>query len=250
MSYSRLIRSELRKLTTTTMPLLFFAVLAAIAVINGSLVVWGTDFDGSKDFISTAADQQSLIAFASNAIIMAGLFGAISVAREYGNQTVIPTFLTEPRRHRSVLAQLAAVSIGGGLVGLVGAGLTTVAVALTLPTTEYGFLVSGSGVARVLFASAFAGAAGAVLGAGLGAVVRNTGGAVTAAVLVLIVAPPLIVQLANDAYSWIPSTLGTVLAGAATDTSISSLSAAVALIGWALVPAAVGLAAVLRRDIA
>ncbi len=250
MSYRRLIRSELRKLTTTKMPWVFVGVLAGIAAINASAVIWGTDFDGSKAFIATAEDQQSLMSFASNAIMIAGLFGAIAVAREHGYQTVIPTFLAEPRRHRSVAAQLSAVSIGGGLIGLVGAALTIAAVALALPTTDYDFLVSTGSVTRVLLASTFAGTAGAVLGAGLGAIVRNTGGAVTAAVLVLIIAPPLIVQLINDAISWIPSTLGTVLSGVAIDTDISTLSAAFALAVWALVPAAIGLAVVMRRDIA
>lgn len=41
-------------------------------------------------FVSTAADQRSLMAFAANALMIAGLFGAIAVAREYGNGTVVP----------------------------------------------------------------------------------------------------------------------------------------------------------------
>ena len=188
----RLIRAELRKLTTTKMPLVFLTVVAVISAINAIAVVWGTDFDGTKTFISTAADQQSLIAFASNATLIAGLFGAIAVAREYGHGTVIPTFLSSPRRYQAVIAQLIAVAIGGAVVGLVGATLTTVAVALALPTTDFGFMVPAADVVRVLAAASFAGAAGAVLGAGIGAIVRNTGGAVTGAVLMLIIAPPLI----------------------------------------------------------
>lgn len=160
MSYPRLIRSELRKLTSTKMPWAFLAVVAVIAAINASAVIWGTDFDGSKAFVSTAADQQSMMAFASNAIMLAALLGTIAAAREYAHQTVIPTFLAEPRRHRAMISQLASVSIAGGLVGLIGAALTIAAVALSVPTTEYSFLVSAGGVTRVLLASTFAGAAG------------------------------------------------------------------------------------------
>ncbi len=69
MTSINLVRSELRKLTTTRMPLAFLAVLGAIAVTNGIAVAFGTDMDGSKAFISTAADQQSLMAFAANALI-------------------------------------------------------------------------------------------------------------------------------------------------------------------------------------
>lgn len=250
----RMLRSELRKLATTRMPLAFVAVLVAIAAINAAAVIWGTDFDGSKTFISTAADQRSLIAFGSNAVIIAGLFGAIAVAREYGHGTVIPTFLSSPRRHRAVLAQYGAVAAGGALVGLIGAALTTLAVAFALVTTEFGFMVSTAGVIRVVAASAFAGAAGGVLGAGIGAVVRNAGGAVTGTVLVLIVAPPLIVQLISDASSWVPAPLAIAMAGVDPDaanvpTQANAVAATVVLAVWALVPALIGLLSVERRDV-
>ncbi|NNF56504.1 MAG: hypothetical protein HKN03_18915 [Acidimicrobiales bacterium] len=245
---SRLIRSEIRKLTSTKMPIAFLLVLTAIAAVNAFAVIAGTDMDGSKTFISTEADQQSLMAFAANAFMGAGLFGAIAVAREYGHHTVVPTFLASPRRYRAVVAQLVAVAIGGAVLSFIGAGLTIGAVALSLPSTEFGFLVSGAHVAQILLASAFAGAAGATLGAGIGAVVRNVGGAVTSTVLALIVAPPLVVQLANGTASWMPNVLSGVLAGVATD--VSTAAAVGALAVWALVPAVVSLVAVERRDVA
>lgn len=250
----RLLRSELRKLATTRMPLAFIAVLLAIAAVNGAAVTWGTDFDGSKTFISTAADQRSLIAFGSNAVIIAGLFGAIAVAREYGHGTVIPTFLSSPRRHRAALAQYGAAAAGGALIGLVGAALTVLAVAVALPTTEFSFMVSAAGVARVLAASAFAGAAGAVLGAGIGAIVRNAGGAVAATVLALIIAPPLIVQLIDDASSWVPAPLAIALAGvdpraANVPSQANAVAAMAALAVWAFVPALIGLLSIESRDV-
>ena len=244
---TRLLRSELRKLSSTKMPWAFLGVLAAIAAINALIVNSGTDMDGSKGFISTAADQQSLMAFAANAFTGAGLFGAIAVAREYGHRTVVPPFLPPPRRYRAVLAQLGAVAIGAAFLGFVGAAMTISAVALALPSTEFGFLVSAGNVAQILTASAFAGAAGAVLGAGIGAVIRNVGGAVTATVLALIVAPPLVVQSANETASWMPNALANVLAGVGTD--VSTLAAAGAMLAWAAVPAALGLVAVQRRDV-
>ena len=250
----RLLRSELRKLATTRMPLAFMAVLAAIAAVNAAAVTWGTDFDGSKTFISTATDQRSLVAFGSNAVIIAGLFGAIAVAREYGHGTVIPTFLSSPRRHRAVVAQYGAVATGGALIGLVGAALTVLGVALALQTTEFTFMVSTAGVVRVLAASTFAGGAGAVLGAGIGAIVRNAGGAVTGTVLTLMVAPPLIVQLIDDASSWVPTPLAIALAGvdpeaANVPSQTNAFAAMAALAAWALVPALIGLLSVERRDV-
>jgi hypothetical protein len=246
-TWLRLIRAELRKLTSTRMPGAFVLVLVAIATLTGVAVVWGTDADGSKTFVSTAGDQRSLMAFAANAMMGAALFGAMAVAREYGHNTVVPTFLATPRRYRAVLAQLVAVMVGGAVLGLLGAALTVTTVALTLPTTDYGFMVSAGGVFAVLAASSFTGAAGAVLGAGIGCLVRNTGGAVTGTVLLLIIAPPLIVQLASGAASWIPYTLANVLSGVTHE--VGRPMAILGLALWAAVPALAGLLAVQRRDV-
>ena len=246
-TWLHLIRAEIRKLTSTRMPWAFVLVLVAISVVNGIAVLWGTDMDGSKAFVSTAADQRSLMAFAANAFMGAGLFGAIAASREYGHNTVVPTFLAAPRRYRAVIAQFTAVFLLGAVLSIVGAALTIAAVAVTLPTTDYGFLVSAGGLAAVLAASAFAGAAGAVLGAGIGVVVRNTGGAVTATVLVLIIAPPLMIQLASGAASWMPTTLANVLSGVTNE--VSRPAALAALAAWAVVPALTGLVAVQRRDV-
>ena len=247
MTWPRLVRAELRKLTSTRMPWAFVVVLVAISAMTAVAVIYGTDMDGSKAFIATAADQRSLMAFSWNAVMGASLFGAVAVAREYGHGTVVPTFLVEPRRCRAVAAQFTAVLLAGGLLGLVGAALTVLGVAASLPTTDYGFMESAGGVAAVLAASAFSGAAGALLGAGIGAVVRNTGGAVTGVVLMLIFAPPLIVQMANGAASWVPSTLANVLAGVSHE--VSRPAALVALAAWAIVPALIGLVSVQKRDV-
>lgn len=252
MTITRLLRSEFRKLTTTKMPWAFLGVLILFAGINAAIVVAGTDMDGSKTFISTELDQRSLTAFASNGFILAALFGAIAVSREYGYRTVVPTFLASPRRHRAVGAQLVAVAVGGGVLSLVGTVLTVAAVAGALPTTDYGFLISGEHIAGLLLAAVFAGATGAVLGAGIGAVVRTVGGAVTGTVLALVIVPPLIVQAAADTGAWIPNALAAALSGVGSEvgSNVSSPAAAAALVAWALIPAIIGLVAVERRDIA
>ncbi|MGD9959381.1 hypothetical protein [Nocardioides sp.] len=247
MTWLRLVRAEIRKLTTTRLPLGFLAVLFLIAGIDAAVVIFGTDMDGSKAFIATAADQQSLMAFAYNAMLGTGLFGAIAVAREHGHHTVVPTYLTSPRRIRAGLAQLTAILLGGALLGLIGQTLIITGVALALPSTEYGFLVSIGGVTQILAATTLAGAVGALLGGGLGAVIRNLGGAVTAVVLALFMIPPLVVQLFSDAASWIPPALGGAISGVTSDVSVAAAVAALLLYG--LLPAAAGLVAVQRRDV-
>jgi ABC-2 type transport system permease protein len=243
----RLVRGEIRKLTTTKLPWGFLAVLVVIAGLDTAVVAFATETDGSKAFVATAADQQSLMAFAFNAMMGTSLFGAIAVAREYGHHTVVPMFLTSPNRTRAVLAQLIAIVLAGAALALVGQALVVTGVALALPSTPHGFLLSAGDVARLFAATTFAGAIGATLGAGLGAVIRNIGGAVTTAVVVLFLIPPLVVQLFSGAASWIPNSLLAVISGVSPDVSL--VAALLAIAAWALVPAAAGLVAVQRRDV-
>lgn len=247
MKNAQLVRSEIRRITTTRMPLAFLVMLGAFAALNAAVVAWGSDADGTQTFLSTALDQQSLVSFSANSVIIAGLFGATAVARGYGHGTVVHIFLATPRRLRAQLAQFTAVALGGAVLGLAGVAMTTGAVAVALPSTDYGFMISIGDMVRLLAASSFAGAAGALLGAGIGALVRNTGGAVTGAVLMLVMAPPLVVQIAGGAADWIPPTLANVVSGVSNEVTV--LVAIAALVLWAGVPAAIGLVSTVKRDV-
>jgi ABC-2 type transport system permease protein len=247
MKNAQLVRSEIRRITTTRMPLAFLVMLGVFAALNAAVVAWGSDADGTQTFLSTALDQQSLVSFSANSVIIAGLFGATAVARGYGHGTVVHIFLATPRRLRAQLAQFTAVALGGAVLGLAGVAMTTGAVAVALPSTDYGFMISIGDMVRLLAASSFAGAAGALLGAGIGAVVRNTGGAVTGAVLMLVMAPPLVVQIAGEAADWIPPTLANVVSGVSNEVTV--LVAIAALVLWAGVPATIGLVSTVKRDV-
>ena len=247
MKNAQLVRSEIRRITTTRMPLAFLVMLGAFAALNAAVVAWGADADGTQAFLSTALDQQSLVSFSANSVIIAGIFGATAIARGYGHGTVVHIFLATPRRLHAQVAQFTAVALGGAVLGLAGVVMTTAAVVAALPSTDYGFMISIGDMVRLLAASSFAGAAGALLGAGIGAVVRNTGGAVTGAVLMLVMAPPLIVQIAGGAADWIPPTLANVVSGVSNEVTV--LVAIAALVLWAGVPATVGLVSTVRRDV-
>ena len=247
MRNAQLVRSEIRRITTTRMPLAFLVMLGAFAALNAAVVAWGADADGTQAFLSTALDQQSLVSFSANSVIIAGIFGATAIARGYGHGTVVHIFLATPRRLHAQVAQFTAVALGGAVLGLAGVVMTTAAVVAALPSTDYGFMISIGDMVRLLAASSFAGAAGALLGAGIGAVVRNTGGAVTGAVLMLVMAPPLIVQIAGGAADWIPPTLANVVSGVSNEVTV--LVAIAALVLWAGVPATIGLISTVKRDV-
>lgn len=247
MRWIRVARAELLKLTTTRLLWGFLAALVAIAAINALAILMGTDMDGSKAFIATAEDQRSLLAFGVNALLGTGLFGAIAVAREYGHTTVVPMFLSTPRRHLAMLAQLTAVMIGGLLLGLLAEALVLVVGAVSLQFTDYTFMLSAGTVVQLLATSMLAGGVGAVLGGGIGAIVRNGGGAVAVAVLVLFIAPQMIPQFAPEAGEWMPAMLLTSIAGVADGPTL--VPAIGALLGWGLAMSLLAIGAVQRRDV-
>lgn len=247
MTWWRLVRSEIRKLTTTKMPLGFLLALLALSAVTVTAVLLGTDADGSKGFIATPDDQRSLMATSGNAMMIAALFGAIAIAREYGHGTVVPTYLASPRRHRSVLAQLAAAMLGGAALGLVATALTIGGVAVALPLVDFSFMLSVGAVLHLLAASAFTGAVGAVLGAAIGFIVRNVGGSVVAVVLLLFILPPLVVQMAKDTLAWTPSALALIVSGVTDYPGL--VSALVVLTSFATIPALLAVVAVRKRDV-
>jgi ABC-2 type transport system permease protein len=247
MKWIRLLRAELRKLTTTKLPLGFLAVLVVVSAAVAAAVVVGAGTDDAGGFIDTADAQRSLLAFGTNAMMIGGLFGAIAVSREYTHGTAVPTFLIGPRRHRAMLAQFTVVLLAGGVLGFVGGALTVAAGAISLPLADSELLLSFAAMSRLAAASALAGATGAVLGAGIGAVIRNTGGAVTAAVVILLIGPPIVAQLMSDAAAWVPGTLISVISGVGEQPGMAAAIAALA--AWGLIPAVIGIGAVQKRDV-
>ncbi len=122
-----------------------------------------------------------------------------------------------------------------------------IAVAVSLPLTDHGFMVSAGGVAQVLAASTWAGAAVPCSAPGSAPSSATPAARSPAAVVVLVIAPPLIVQLANGTATWVPNALANVVSGVTDDTSVAAAGLAMAL--WALVPALIALQVVRRRDI-
>src|SRR4029453_1889149 len=104
------------------------AVLLSVAAVTGGVLA--TDRSDTP-LASTRGLQQVLSLTGTGALVML-LVGILIAAGEYRHGTAADTFLTTPRRHRVVLAQLAA----GAAVGL-GAGLVTAAACLAAAATMF-----------------------------------------------------------------------------------------------------------------
>jgi ABC-2 type transport system permease protein len=107
-----------------------------------------------------------------SALVLLSL-GVLSTAGEWSHGTVQTTYLLEPRRGRVLAAKGVAVALLGAALAAVAGALAAAVLALVEPS------VSWTGGGRAVLMIAVAGAAFALIGAGVGAALGNTPGALT-----------------------------------------------------------------------
>jgi hypothetical protein len=107
-----------------------------------------------------------------SALVLVSL-GVLSTAGEWSHGSVQTTFLLEPRRGRVMAAKAAAVAFMGAVVAVVAGGISSVVLLALEPSASW------DGAGRAMLMVAVAGATFALIGAGVGAAVGNTPGALT-----------------------------------------------------------------------
>ena len=241
-----LIRAELGKLTTVRTPrwvLLaqvgLLAMAASGAVVSGSL---------STRRLATTDGQRLLLEHGGVVAILSLAVGVTLSAGEFRHGTVIDTYLTEPRRERVVVAQLAA-----GLVAGLVAGIAAAATAVGVTWAWCG--ARGVGLDAAVAARSAAGvllwqALYTVLGVALGAVVRAQAAAIVAAVVWLFVAETAVSQLAGPVGRWLPATAASALGNAPDGGLLPQAGGGLVLAGWAVVAGLGAVAFTRRRDLA
>jgi ABC-2 type transport system permease protein len=112
-----------------------------------------------------------------SALVLVSL-GVLSTAGEWSHGSVQTTFLLEPRRGRVMATKSAAAALMGAVIAVVGSGLSALLLLVMEPSASW------DGGLRAIGMVAVAGAVFALIGAGVGAAVGNTPGALTGFYLV------------------------------------------------------------------
>jgi hypothetical protein len=107
-----------------------------------------------------------------SALVLIAL-GVLSTAGEWTHGSVQTTFLLEPRRGRVMAAKAGAVALMGGAVSVVAGGISSLVLVAMEPSASW------DGAGRALVMVVVGGATFALIGAGVGAAVGNTPGALT-----------------------------------------------------------------------
>ena len=241
--FSRLLRVELRKLVDTRAG---FWLLAAIGIITAAvIVVYLFAADASEltfvNFIAVTATPQA---------VLLPVLGILAVTTEWTQRTGLVTFTLEPSRARVAAAKLVAVMLIGLLAVVVAYGIAALGnlagIALLDGAGSWGIEAAG---VRDFFVLQLI---GVVQGFAFGILLMNT----AAAIVVYFVLPMAwsvafsLVGALENAAPWLDfnTAIAPVFAG---DTLQGDDWAHVAVSGtiWVLVPLALGLVRLLRREV-
>jgi ABC-2 type transport system permease protein len=241
------IRSEFRKITTVRGPWLLLAAGPLIVVAG----VTGLIESGAN--VHSPAVQRQALAHAGLAAIITLLFGIVAVAGEYRHGSITDTFLSCPGRRRVSAAKLGVYGLVGAAAGLVSSAVAVAVTAAWWAAKGGSFQLSGTDTWLTLGGGLAACFAFAVVGVGLGALVRNLVGAVALALAWIALVEGIVGQLIGSGLArWLPFYASealdrTNLAG--TTRLLPQWGGGLVLLGYAAVFAGAAVVTTLRRDV-
>jgi ABC-2 type transport system permease protein len=236
---SRSLRSEWVKLVTTRTFL--WIALADLALV----VITSISVAASSDTIDNASDDRSVAQIAAVSVLFALVVGIVEMAGESTHGTITQTLLVTPVRERV----FAAKAVAAAFVGLV---LAVVSDAVVLLITVPGAGLSVHNARATLVGVLVAAPLAAMLGVGLGAVVRGQGGGIAIALIWLLVGENLMPLISRDATRYVPGRAFAALASGSrhgSDVVLGMGAGAVAAAAWTAVFVAFGLFLLVGRDV-
>ena len=234
--------SEWRKLRTTKTAWLLGAAMMVIAVITAFAAMSGEFAAGRPLFNPIVRDMP----------VFVGLFvlvlGLRSVTDEFRYGTITPTVLATPSRGRVVVAK----AIVTGLVGMafaVIAQVIAIGVTVILATSKGPVTVEGSLLTSLLIGAAASGAFTAVLGVGVGAVVKHQLAAVVGGVAWFLIAEDLVAGILKGAGKWLPARASHGLSQVAKEGLLRWETAVAVFAVYAVLAVMAGMIVMRRRDV-
>ena len=254
---TKLLRAELRKVITTKLwwGMLLGAVSFAALGVVGQIASNGSTGNPTPP-LSSPVTQRSIVSSASTGYLFAIIVGIILMTTEFRHFTSRPTFLIEPRRGRVIISKLV-VAAGMGLVyGLACAAITVAIMIPWLGAKHISIDWTTDDLSLVLVRSVAVIAIYAVVGIGVGVLVRNQISAVIGAMAYLLVFETLIaiIPFVKDVYKFLPGAAAQALIGAGggrrgAPDLLDPLQGGLLLLAWGLVLTASGYITTVRRDI-
>ena len=247
----RLINAEVLKLRTTQV--WFWLLLGAVA-ISALFVIGPLASNG----IHNSGDVADMFANAGIAYTLTFVLGVLGVTTEFRYQTITPTLLATPSRWAVVTAKMITYAIMGVLYAAVCVIVELVIAVPWLSAKGVDYSLGSDHVPRALISVFVTLALFGVIGLGVGALLKNQVVAVTVGVIFLVVLQNILVAIpgVKHVYPYLPGGAAAAIATVpGTDRSVngvellSGTAGVIVLVLWAIVPAVIGAAFTLNRDI-
>lgn len=242
--------SELLKQRSTRTTRILLASMAGVTVLVVCLHV----FTLKSATLSQAANQPEVFGWGTTiGALFAALLGAIGITAEFRHGTIRPTLLVYPHRSRVIGAKAIAAAIAGLAVGLLAATFVAALGAAGFALRGIDIALDAGDFAQMIVGGALGAALWAVLGTGLGALLRGQVGTVIGLCVWLLLIENILIGNVPSAGKYAPGASGGALAGlmpnAGSATLIAPLLGLLLLVGYASAVGAAGLVAIERRDI-
>jgi ABC-2 type transport system permease protein len=240
---------EYRKLTSTPGAYVAAGVMVVLALVGlvTNVLLAGTNGQPALGSTDNVSKSLSVSAVTGTTMLIVGI---LVMAGEFRHRTILATYLGEPRKGRVLVAKLVLMGVLGALAGAVVFGLT-VAVAVPLYAAK-GVHDLPVDIGRYWLGATLATGCYALLGVAVGALVRNTVGAVVGALVwVQVVEQLFLANVVPELAKWLPTGAAvglTVPANPGQDV-LSPGIAFLVLLGWTALIAVVATAVNARREL-
>jgi ABC-type transport system involved in multi-copper enzyme maturation permease subunit len=241
----RLVRAELVKLSTTRLFLWLGLLIVALSGFVTTITVLSTD----KLSLATLNQQRSLVQFAAVGAIIALIVGIVQSSGEYAHGTIAHTFLVSPVRPRVMAAKLIAGAIVGVLVAGFAELVTWAIAAAWISGKSVPFLLDSRPILDTYLGILGAGALAAVLGVGLGAVLRRQTAAIVIALVWLLVGEPVLSIAGIQEYAPGHAIAAVAVAGERSSELLGVWPGLLVALVYGIVFAAAGAVAMERTDV-
>jgi len=244
---TRLMGAELFKLRTTRT---FYGLTGGCLALVLLIVVLASVFGkpGPNEPV-----MRNLMGLAGLAQAFAMVLGVLAITTEFRHGTVTPTLLVLPHRTRLMLAKLGASGLAGLVLGLLTCGAVALIVAGITSARDIDDNATTSQVLHMVVGGTLAAGLFAVIGLGLGAIVRNQVGAIIGGLVYMLVVEPL-TGLIPTFGDWVQKyglggTSNALSQTASGDNALSQVPGGLLLAAYAAIFLVVGIVLMNERDI-
>ena len=256
----RVIRSEwikLRSVRSWTVMMISAAVLLisfgalAASVASGAVTQTGPRPGGGP---FAAVDPTAIsLAGVTLAQLIVGVLGVLFISNEYANGMIRSSFAAVPRRLPVLWAKVVVLAASLAVVMLI-AVLASFLIGQLILGDGKNTTLAADGVLRAVLGSGLYLAGIGVFGIAIGALMRNTAGAISVVVATLLIVPGLARLVLPESWNttltpYLPSNAGSAFTSVTgSDTLLSSGAGAAVFVGWLVVLLAGAAVLIRRRD--